>query len=114
MASGLIWPRLQLSAGLARLAFWSVVYGCVAAWSANLLAAMWGAGNTLLPIAAGLAHGTAVQEGVVLVALRTGGGALIVGTALLLWGLRHTAKTTRSTRPPSQPKVDRVSIRGRR
>jgi hydroxylaminobenzene mutase len=91
IALGLVWPRLQLSAGLARLAFVAVVYGCVAAWSANFLAAAWGAGNTLLPMAAGSAHGTPFQEGLVVAALRTGGGALIVGTALVLWGLRRTA-----------------------
>ena len=87
---GLTWPRLRLSAGLARLAFGLVVYGCLAAWSANLMAAIWAAGNTLLPIAAGAAHGTPFQEGFVVVALRTGGASLIAATALVLWGLRLT------------------------
>jgi hydroxylaminobenzene mutase len=99
IALGLVWPRLQLSARLARLAFSAVVYGCLAAWSANFLAAVWGAGNTLLPMAAGSAHGTAFQETVVVVALRTGGAALIVATALVLWGLRRVAG------PPAAPRT---------
>ena len=107
IALGLIWPRLHLSAGLARVAFWSVVYGCVAAWFANLLAAVWAAGNTLLPMAAGSARGTAIQEGFVVVALRTGGAALIVATALVLWGLRQTTGATLAVRPPPQPKADK-------
>src|SRR5881392_1230411 len=51
-ASG-VWSRLSLGRTLSWLAFWLLVYGCVAAWLGNLLGAYWGAGNALLPIAAG-------------------------------------------------------------
>lgn len=88
MVAGVVWPRLLLSRGASRLAFWLAVYGCMAAWSANLLGAMWGAGNTLLPIAAGPAHGSPLQEGIIVVALRSGGASLIAATLLVLWGLR--------------------------
>jgi hydroxylaminobenzene mutase len=87
MALGLLWPRLRLGSGAARLGVVLAVYGCLAAWTANLLAALWGAGNTL-PIAAGAARGSALQENVIVIALRTGGAALIAATALVLWGLR--------------------------
>ena len=53
-----------------------------------LLAAIWGAGNTLLPIAAGPAHGSALQERIIAVTLRTGGASLIAVAILILWGLR--------------------------
>jgi hypothetical protein len=56
--------------------------------AANLLGALWGAGNTLLPIAAGPAHGSPVQEGITTSALRTGGTALIAASVLIVWGLR--------------------------
>jgi hydroxylaminobenzene mutase len=90
---GLIWPRLQLTPRIGASAFWLLVYGCAAALGANLMAAIWVAGNTLLPMAAGTAHGTPLQEGFVVAALRTGGAALIVGTALVLWGLRHQPRS---------------------
>jgi hypothetical protein len=56
--------------------------------TANLLAAIWGAGNTLLPIAAGQAHGNALQERIITILLRTGGASLIAAAILVLWGLR--------------------------
>ena len=64
------------------------VYGCFAAWTANLLAAIWGAGNSLLPIAAGFAHGSVIQEGIIAMALRSAAVSLIALSLLILWGLR--------------------------
>lgn len=89
MVLGLLWPRLTLPSPMSRLGFWLAVYGCFAAWAANILAAIWGAGNTMLPIAAGQAHGSTLQEGIITVALRTGGASLIAAAVLILWGLRH-------------------------
>lgn len=86
---GLIWPRLQLTPRVGGLAFWLLAYGCLAALLANFMGAIWGAGNTLLPMAAGAARGSALQEGFVVIALRSGGAALIGGTAVVLWGLRR-------------------------
>src|SRR5687768_13081990 len=45
---GLFWPRLELPPAASRAAFWLAVYGCVAPLTANVLAAIWRAGNTLL------------------------------------------------------------------
>src|SRR5438034_7034822 len=53
IAMGLLWPRLELSRVASTVACVLAVYGCVAAWAANVLAAVWGAGNTILPLAAG-------------------------------------------------------------
>src|SRR5262249_25246205 len=85
---GLLWPRLKLTPALFRIGFWLAIYGCFAAWTANLLAAVWGAGNTMLPIAAGQARGSGLQEGIIAVALRTAALSLIAVSMLILWGLR--------------------------
>lgn len=81
---GLLWPRLTFGPVAARLAFGLLVYGCIAAWTANLAAAAMSAGSSIVPIAAGSAHGSAAQELFVMLALRSGGVALIAALALLL------------------------------
>jgi hydroxylaminobenzene mutase len=91
MVLGVLWPRLLLTRVMSRIAFVLVVYGCSAAWMANLSAAIWGAGNTILPIAAGAAHGSALQEGLITIALRSAAVSLIVASILILWGLRGAA-----------------------
>jgi hydroxylaminobenzene mutase len=94
---GLLWPRLRLTQWLSRAAFWIVLYGCLAPFTANLLAASWAAGNTLLPLAAGPARGTGLQEGIIVLLLRSGGAALIAAATLVLWGLRPaTGEATES------------------
>jgi hydroxylaminobenzene mutase len=93
MVSGLLWPKLQLTRAMARTAFWLAVYGCFAAWTANVLAGVWGAGNSMLPIAAGAARGSTLQEGIVAICLRTAAVSLISAVMLILWGLR-TARGT--------------------
>lgn len=86
---GLLWSRLSLTSVQFKLAFWLVAYQAIAAPLSNLLAAAWGAGNTIIPIAAGAARGSAIQEAVINVGLRSAGAALIVGLSLVLWGLRR-------------------------
>ena len=86
--TGLLWPRLKLAPSVARFAFWLAVYGCLAPLTANLLAAMWAAGNSLLPIAAGQARGSTLQEAVITILLRSGGASLIAVASLIVWGLR--------------------------
>jgi hydroxylaminobenzene mutase len=89
MVLGLLWERLRLSPHVLGVAFWLAVYGGLAPLTANLLGAVWRAGNTLLPIAAGGAQGSSVQEGVIVALLRTGGASLIAVSVLILWGLRR-------------------------
>jgi hydroxylaminobenzene mutase len=97
IAAGLLWPRLRLARTFAVAAFWLAVYGCLAPLTANVLAAMWGAGNTLLPMAAGQAHGSPLQEGVISAALRSGAVALIAAAMAILWGLRGSDSRRRDT-----------------
>ena len=86
---GLLWPKLSLSKMQARAAVWLLIYQSIAAPLANLLAATWGAGNSVISIAAGPAHGTTAQEVVINLGLRSAGAALILGLLLVLWGLRR-------------------------
>ena len=88
MVAGVFWDRLRLPLATRRGAFWLTLYGCLAPLTANLLAAIWGAGNTLLPMAAGQAQGNTLQERIITTLLRTGGASLIVAAILVLWGLR--------------------------
>lgn len=85
---GQLWPKLSLSPAVSRVAFWLLVYGCIAALTANLLGAAWGAGNSIVPMAAGSAHGSTLQEAVINILLRSAAPALIVGLFLVLLGLR--------------------------
>lgn len=85
---GMLWARLTFGPATARLAFWLLIYGCLAAWLANLLAAVLGAGNTIVPMAAGSAHGSTTEELIVMLMLRSSGVALIAALVLLLWGAR--------------------------
>jgi (hydroxyamino)benzene mutase len=90
---GLVWPRLTLGVTATRVAFWFLVYSLLATIVAFLLAAMWGAGNTVLPLAAGAAHGTALQENIIAAVLVSSLPTGIIAFALILWGLRGTPVT---------------------
>jgi hydroxylaminobenzene mutase len=90
---GLLWPRLALTPLLSRAGAVLAAYGCLSALVANVLAATWGAGKTLLPLAAGTARGSASQELVIAFALRSGALALIAAAVLVLWGLRPPARS---------------------
>ncbi len=92
IALGSAWSRLVLGPGLSRLAFWLLLYGGVAALGADLLAAAWGAGGSIVPLAAGSAKGTAFQEALVNAGFRSAGAAIIIAPLLLLWGLRRPAE----------------------
>lgn len=85
---GTLWPKLKLARAASRVGFWLAVYGCYSAWTAILLAGIWGAGNSMLPFAAGMSHGSEIQETIIAVTLRSAALSLIVTTLLLLWGLR--------------------------
>ena len=88
---GSLWARFNLTRIESTLAFCLAVYQALAAFLSNLLAAAWGAGNSILPIAAGTAHGSTVQEAIIIIGLRSAGAALIAALLLLLWGLRRAS-----------------------
>jgi hydroxylaminobenzene mutase len=85
---GLLWPRLILGPRLASAVGWIALYGSTAPIAATALAAAWGAGASILTMTAAAHQGTASQELVITVLLRSAGVSLIVTTAVLIWGLR--------------------------
>jgi hydroxylaminobenzene mutase len=88
LAFGLLWPRLHLGAAAARVAFWCAVYSGLAILAAFVMAAIWGAGNTTMPIAAGAAHGSDFQEAAIMIVAYSSAPTGIAAFALMLWGLR--------------------------
>jgi hydroxylaminobenzene mutase len=88
LALGLMWPRLTLGAMAARIAFWSFIYSAFAILAAYVMAAAWGAGKETMPLAAGAAHGSALQEAVIKSVAYSSAPTGLVSFALLLWGLR--------------------------
>jgi hydroxylaminobenzene mutase len=88
LALGLLWPRLNLSATSSRIAFWTFIYSSFATLIPFVMAAIWGAGNTTIPQAAGAARGSALQEVIIKVVLYSAAAPFFVSMALILWGLR--------------------------
>jgi (hydroxyamino)benzene mutase len=86
LALGLVWLKtLNLGVTMSRIAFWLLVYSALAILAAYVLAALWGAGNEIMPLAAGTAHGSAFQENVIkLVAYSSAPTGLI--SFALIWG----------------------------
>lgn len=97
MVLGLLWPRLRITRALGQIGVVLAVCGCLAASTANLLGAIWRAGNSMLPIAAGSARGSSIQEGIIEIALRSAAVSLIAVAILLLWGLRSFAREESGT-----------------
>ncbi len=88
LALGLVWPKLNLSAATSRIAFSTLVYSTFAILTAYVLAATWGAGNETMPLAAGAAHGTALQETAIKIVAYSSAPTGLVSFALIFWGLR--------------------------
>ena len=85
---GLLWPRLKLTAAKASIAFWTYLYSSFATLIPYVMAAVWGAGNSTIPLAAGPAHGTPLQEMMIKVLLYSAAAPFFVSMAFVLWGLR--------------------------
>lgn len=85
---GLLWPQLNLGATASWIAFWTYLYSSFATLVPYVLAAVWGAGNSTIPLAAGTAHGSAFQEAVIKVVLYPAAPTFFISMALILWGLR--------------------------
>lgn len=87
LAFGLIWPRLQLGAAASRIAFWFLVYSGFAITAAFALAAIWGAGQSTMPLS-DAPMGSAVQEAAIMVVAYSSAPTGIISFMLILWGLR--------------------------
>jgi hydroxylaminobenzene mutase len=85
---GLMWPRLKLGAAAARIAFWTYLYSSFATLISYVLAALWGAGNTVMTLAAGPARGSVVQETIIRIVLYSAAPTFLVSMAFVIRGLR--------------------------
>jgi len=99
IALGLSWPRLNLGKAASRIAFWFLLYSGFAITAAFLLAGMWGAGKSIMPLA-GAPIGTPFQECVITAVAYSSAPTGISSFALILWGLRL------GTRHPPELAVD--------
>lgn len=88
IAMGLLWSKLRIGIAASRFAFWLLIYSSLAIIAAYLLGAFWGAGNSTMPLAAGIAHGSDFQEAVIRIVAYSSAPTGIVSFALILWGLR--------------------------
>jgi (hydroxyamino)benzene mutase len=88
LALGLMWPRLHLGATASRVAFWFFVYSTFATLVPYVMAAMWAAGNSTIPLAAGAARGSAFQETTIKVVLYSAAPTVLISLSLIFWGLR--------------------------
>jgi hydroxylaminobenzene mutase len=88
LALGLAWSRLNLNAAALRIAFWLFMYAAFAILIAYVLAAIWGAGNETMPLAAGTAHGSPFEEGAIRLVAYSSAPTGLISFALVLWGLR--------------------------
>lgn len=88
---GLIWQKLRLSIGALKWGYALALFGTYTNWVTNLLAAIWGAGAEMLPIAGGGYQGVAWQEVVIKVGLGSLSLAMIAVCLIVLWGLKASA-----------------------
>ena len=84
---GLLWPHIDLPRGWGITAVALIVYAAYANWLATLLAAAWGAGRKLAPIAAGDHETSTVKEGLVNFLLVSLALAIVVGVVIVIVGL---------------------------
>ena len=94
LALGLLWPSLKLRAAASRVAFCSLVYSDLAIIAAFLLASIWVAGSTIMPLAADGVRGTDFQETAISVVAYSAAPTGILSFALIFWGLRMPPKPT--------------------
>jgi (hydroxyamino)benzene mutase len=95
VALGLVWPRLTLGTAASRIAFWFLIFSDLSTIAAFLLAGIWGAGSSTIPIAAGGARGTDFQEAVIQAVIYPAAPTGIISFALILWGLRIATPQSR-------------------
>ena len=87
IALGLVWPRLNLGKAACRIAFWTLIYSGFAITAAFLIAGIWGAGKSTMPLA-GAPMGTPLQEFVIAAVACSSAPTGIAAFAIILWGLR--------------------------
>ena len=92
LALGLLWPKLNLGLGAARVAFVCLIYSALAILAAYSVAAFWGVGIETISLMGELPHGliqgTLFQETVIKVLAYSSAPTGLTALLLILWGLR--------------------------
>lgn len=91
---GLVWSSLRLSLRALKIGFRLSLFGTYTNWATTFLAALWGAGSEMMPLAGNDLHGAAWQEGLVKFGLISLSIAMVVVCGILLWGLRGGVEDT--------------------
>lgn len=89
LALGLLWPKLSLGLIPSRLAFGFLVYSAFAILAAYVMAALWGAGNETMPLAAGPFRGSDLQEAIIKLLAYSSAPTGLASFGLILWGLSN-------------------------
>lgn len=89
---GLLWSKLNLSEKLLKWTFGLALFGTFTNWFTTLLAAIWGAGAEMMPLAGGGHTGTDWQEIVIMFGLISLSLAVVSVCGILLWGLKTKAQ----------------------
>ena len=89
---GLVWPKLNLTGKPLKWGFGLALYGTFINWFTTLLAAVWGAGSEMMPLAGGGNQGTDWQEIIIKFGLISLSLAIVSVCGILLWGLKNKAK----------------------
>ncbi|HET9342401.1 MAG TPA: hypothetical protein VFO25_05780 [Candidatus Eremiobacteraceae bacterium] len=97
LAWGLMWTRLDLGVTSSRAAFYLAIYSDLATVGAYLLAAVWGAGGSIIHLATSAPLGTSFQEMTIRTVIYSAGPTGIAAFALMLWGLRGDAPSARTS-----------------
>ncbi len=84
---GLLWPHIRLPAAWGVTAVVLIVYSAYANWLTTLLAAAWGAGRKLAPIAAAGHEASVAKEGFVSFMLASLSLSIVVGIVIVIVGL---------------------------
>ena len=84
---GLLWPHIHLPNALGLTAVALITYSAYANWLATLLAAAWGAGRKLAPIAAAGHEASAAKERLVGFLLISLSLAIVAGVGIVIAGL---------------------------
>lgn len=84
---GLLWPHIHLPHAWGVTAVALIVYAGYANWLATLLAAAWGAGRRLAPIAAADHAAPAAKEGLVSFLLISLALSIVLGVGIVIAGL---------------------------
>jgi hydroxylaminobenzene mutase len=85
---GVIWVRLNLSDRAQKYAFNLALFGTYINWFTTLMAALWGAGSEMMPIAGGGLQGSDIQEILIKIGLISLSIAILASSGIILYGTR--------------------------